>query len=138
MLQQRTVSLEDARRIVAAGEAKARELGSPSNIAVSDAGGNLVAFARMDGPWLGSNASAIDKAFPARAFDIATKDLAENAQPGGPFYGIQVSNGGRVMVFAGGTPLRLGTEIVGAVGVSGGTGEQDQAVAEAAAAALVT
>jgi uncharacterized protein GlcG (DUF336 family) len=136
MLQVQSVALEDARRVIAAGEAKARALGQPMNIAVTDAGGNLVAFARMDGAWLGSIAIAIDKAFTSRAFDITTKDLAGESQSGRQFFGIHVSNGGRVMVFAGGVPLRQGDRVVGAVGVSGGDGEQDHAVAEAAAAAL--
>jgi uncharacterized protein GlcG (DUF336 family) len=131
-----TVSLEDARRVIAAGEAKADEQGQPSNIAVVDAGGSLVAHIRQDGAWLGSVDIAINKAFTARAFDIATDQLAENSKPGQQFYGIQESNDGRVMVFAGGVPLMSGDAVVGAVGVSGGTGEQDQAVAEAAAAAL--
>lgn len=136
MQQFQTVALDDARRIIAAGEAKAKEIGSPSNIAVVDAGGNLVAHVRMDGAWIGSIDVAINKAFTARMFDVPTKDLAELAQPGAPFYGIQGSNGGRIMVFAGGVPLKRGERIVGAVGVSGGTGEQDQTVVEAAAAGL--
>lgn len=136
MLQQKSVSLDDARRIIAAGEAKGAEIGSPSNIAVVDAGGNLVAHVRMDGAWIGSIDISINKAFTARMFDIATKDLAAMAQPGKPFFGIHVSNRERIMIFAGGIPLRHGDQIVGAVGVSGGTGEQDQTVAEAAAAAL--
>jgi uncharacterized protein GlcG (DUF336 family) len=134
--QQQTVSLDDARRVMAAGEAKAREIGAASNIAVVDAGGNLVGHIRMDGAWIGSIDISINKAFTARMFDIPTKDLAEMAQPGGPFFGIHVSNHGRVMIFAGGMPLRRSERVVGAVGVSGGAGEQDQAVAEAAAAAL--
>lgn len=136
MLQQQSASLEDARRIIAAGEAKAREIGSASNIAVVDAGGNLVAHVRMDGAWIGSIDISINKAFTSRMFDIATKDLAAMAQPGAPFYGIQVSNGGRVVIFAGGIPLRRDGRVVGAVGVSGGTGEQDQTVAEAVVAAF--
>lgn len=136
MLKLQSVGLEDARRIIAAGEAKARDLGQPMNIAVADAGGNLVAFVRMDGAWLGSVDIAINKAFTARAFDITTKDLAGESQSGSQFFGIHVSNGGRVMVFAGGVPLRQGDTVVGAVGVSGGDGKQDHAVAEAAAAAL--
>jgi uncharacterized protein GlcG (DUF336 family) len=131
-----SVSLEDARRVIAAGEAKANEIGQPMNIAVADVGGNLVAHVRMDGAWLGSVDISINKAFTARAFDISTADLATNAAPGQQFYGIHVSNRGRVMIFAGGEPLRRGDEVVGAVGVSGGSGEQDQAVAAAAAAAL--
>jgi uncharacterized protein GlcG (DUF336 family) len=131
-----SVSLEDARRVIAAGEAKAKEIGQPLNIAVADVGGNLVAHIRMDGAWLGSIDISINKAFTARAFDISTADLATNAAPGQQFYGIHASNRGRVMIFAGGEPLRHGGEVVGAVGVSGGSGEQDQAVAAAAAAAL--
>lgn len=135
-MQQESVSLDDARRVIAAGEEKAREIGQPQNIAVVDAGGNLVAHIRMDGAWIGSIDISINKAFTARAFDLATKALAENAQPGGQFFGIHGSNGGRVMIFAGGVPLQRGDRVVGAVGVSGGDGEQDQTVAEAAAAAF--
>ncbi len=106
------------------------------NIAVVDGGGVLVAHIRQDGAWIGSVDVAINKAFSARAFDVSTEALGENAQPGGQFYGIQDSNHGRVMIFAGGVPLLSEGVVVGAVGVSGGTGEQDQEVAEAAAAAL--
>lgn len=135
-IKQLSVSLEDAQRVIAAGQAKADEIGSPSNVAVVDAGGNLVAHIRMDNAWVGSVDISINKAFTARAFNIATKDLAQNAQPGEQFYGIQGSNQGRVMIFAGGIPLHQDGHVVGAVGVSGGSGEQDQAVAEAAAAAF--
>lgn len=131
-----SVTLEQARGIIAAGEAKAAELGQPMNIAVADAGGNLVAHVRMDGAWLGSIDISINKAYTARAFDIATKDLAEHSQSGGQFFGIHASNGGRIMIFAGGVPLSRDGAVVGAVGVSGGTGDQDHAVAEAAAAAF--
>jgi uncharacterized protein GlcG (DUF336 family) len=131
-----SVSLEDARRVIAAGEAKADEIGQPSNIAVVDVGGNLVAHIRMDDAWIGSVDISINKAFTSRAFDISTADLAANAGPGQQFFGINASNDGRVMIFAGGVPLRIGGRVVGAVGVSGGSGEQDQTVAEAAAAAF--
>ncbi|MHA6783067.1 GlcG/HbpS family heme-binding protein [Pseudonocardia saturnea] len=131
-----SVSLEDARRVIAAGEAKADEIGQPSNIAVVDVGGNLVAHIRMDDAWIGSVDISINKAFTSRAFDISTADLAADAAPGQQFFGINASNSGRVMIFAGGVPLRLGGRVVGAVGVSGGSGEQDQLVAEAAAAAF--
>jgi uncharacterized protein GlcG (DUF336 family) len=136
MSEQQTVSLADAKRVIDAGEAKAAEIGQPMNIAVVDAGGNLVAHVRMDGAWIGSVDIAINKAYTARAFDLPTADLAKQAQPGGQFYGIEASNHGRVMTFAGGLPLERGGQIVGAVGVSGGEGTQDQAVADAAAAAL--
>ena len=130
------ITLEEARRIIAAAERKSKDLGQPMNIAVADDGGNLVAHVRMDEAWIGSIDISIKKAFTARAFDIATRDLAPLAQPGADFYGINTSNQGRIMIFAGGIPLRRGGEVVGAIGVSGGSGEQDQSVAEAGAAAF--
>ena len=133
---QGTVSLEDARRVTAAGEDCAREIGQPQNIAVVDAGGNLVSHIRMDGAWIGSVDIAINKAFTARAFDLPTADLATKSQPGEQFYGIQESNKGRVMIFAGGIPLKHEGKVVGAIGVSGGSGAQDHAVAEAGAKAF--
>jgi uncharacterized protein GlcG (DUF336 family) len=90
----------------------------------------------MDGAWLGSIDISINKAFTSRAFDIATKDLAQHSQPGAQFFGIHASNHGRVMIFAGGIPLTRGGTVVGAVGVSGGSGEQDQKVAQAGADAF--
>jgi uncharacterized protein GlcG (DUF336 family) len=135
--QQKTgVSLEDARGVIAAAEKKAQEIGQPMNIAVADQGANLVAFIRMEGAWLGSIDIAQKKAFTSRAFDIATKDLASHAQSGSQFFGIHASNDGKVMIFAGGIPLKSGDKVVGAIGVSGGSGEQDHAVAEAGAAAF--
>jgi uncharacterized protein GlcG (DUF336 family) len=124
--------------VISAAENKAQEIGQPMNIAVVDAGGNLVSHVRMDGAWIGSIDISITKAFTSRAFDISTKDLGEHSQPGGQFYGIHVSNGGRIRIFAGGIPLSSGDggEVVGAIGVSGGSGEQDQEVAEAGAAAF--
>lgn len=130
------VTLEDAKAIIAAAEKKATEIGQPQNIAVVDAGGNLVAHERMDGAWIGSIDISIKKAYTSRAFDLATRDLANEAQPGKQFYGIQESNSGRVMIFAGGIPLKRDGKVVGAIGVSGGSGEQDQTVAEAGAAAF--
>jgi uncharacterized protein GlcG (DUF336 family) len=130
------ITLNDARRIIAAAEAKATSIGQPMNIAVADAGGNLISHVRMDKAWLGSIDISIKKAYTSRAFDIATKDLATHSQSGGQFFGINASNDGRVMIFAGGIPLKKNGEVVGAIGVSGGSGEQDHAVAEAGAAAL--
>ena len=130
-----SVSLEDAQRVIAAGIEKSQEIGQPENIAVVDAGGNLVAHARMDGAWIGSVDIAINKAFTSRAFDLSTWDLGANAQPGEQFFGIQMSNHGRVMTFAGGVPLQSEDRVVGAVGVSG-SGDQDQSVAEVAAQAF--
>ena len=131
-----TVKLEDARRVMAAAEAKADEIGQPMNIAVVDAGGNLVAHERQDGAWIGSVDISISKAWTSRAFDITTKDLGDNAQPTQQFFGIHATNGGKVAIFAGGIPLSRDGVVVGAVGVSGGSGEQDHAVAEAGAAAF--
>jgi uncharacterized protein GlcG (DUF336 family) len=130
------LTLADARRVIAAAEAKAQEIGQPMNIAIVDAGGNLVAHVRMDNAWIGSIDISINKAWTSRAFNISTKELAAPSQPGEQFFGIHVSNHGRVMIFAGGIPLKRGDEVVGAVGVSGGSGKQDQAVAEAGAAAF--
>jgi len=130
------VTLADARRVIAAAEAKAAEIGQPMNIAVVDAGGNLVSHVRMDGAWIGSIDISINKAFTSRAFDITTKDLADNSQSGDQFFGIHVSNRGRVMIFAGGIPLKRDGKVVGAIGVSGGSGEQDHSVAEAGAEAF--
>jgi uncharacterized protein GlcG (DUF336 family) len=130
------VTLEDARRVIAAAEKKAHSIKQPMNIAVADEGGNLVAMVRMDGAWLGSIDIAINKAYTARAFDISTKELGELSQSGDQFFGIHVSNHGRIMIFAGGIPLKKNGKVVGAIGVSGGMGKQDQAVAEAGAEAF--
>ncbi|MBC7900275.1 MAG: heme-binding protein, partial [Saprospiraceae bacterium] len=127
------ITLADARRIIAAAEKKADEIGQPMNIAVADAGGNLVAHVRMDNAWLGSVDISIKKAWTSRAFDITTKDLGDNSQSGDQFFGIHASNNGKVMIFAGGIPLKKDGKVVGAIGVSGGSGEQDHSVAEAGA-----
>ena len=130
------IRLADAERVIVAARKKADEIGQPMNIAVADAGGNLVAHVRMDDAWIGSIDISIKKAYTARAFDISTKDLAGHSQSGGQFFGIHASNDGRIMIFAGGIPLRRDGKVVGAIGVSGGSGEQDHAVAEAGAAGL--
>jgi len=130
------VKLEDARRVIGAAEKKAAEIGQPMNIAVADEGGNLVAHVRMDDAWIGSIDIAIKKAFTSRAFEIETRELAKHAQSGGQFFGIHVSNDGKVMIFSGGIPLKRGGKVVGAIGVSGGSGDQDQAVAMAGAEAF--
>ncbi len=130
------MTLADARRVIAAAEKKAQEIGQPMNIAVADEGGNLVSHVRMDGAWLGSIDISINKAYTSRAFDIATKDLASHSQSGGQFFGIHASNSGRIMIFAGGVPLKRDGKVLGAIGVSGGSGDQDHSVAEAGAAAF--
>src|SRR5436305_5582826 len=109
------VTLADARRVIAAAEKKAEEIGQPMNIAVVDSGGNLVAHVRMDNAWIGSVDISIKKAWTSRAFDVSTKDLAGQSQSGDQFFGIHVSNGGRVMIFAGGIPLQRDGKVVGAV-----------------------
>ncbi len=103
------------------------------NIAVVVAGGTLVSHVRMDGAWIGSIDISINKAFTARAFDIETAQLAKNSQTGRQFFGIHASNHGRVMIFAGGIPLRRDGSVIGAIGVSGGSGNQEQTVATAGA-----
>src|SRR6202011_5452439 len=102
-----TVNLETARRVIEAAETKARSLDCPVNIAVVDAGGNLVAHVRMDDARIGAIDIAINKAWSARAFDMETSELRRYSQPGGPFFGIHASNGGRVMILGGGVPIRL-------------------------------
>jgi uncharacterized protein GlcG (DUF336 family) len=131
-----SVTLEAAQAVVDAARAKADEIGVPMNIAVVDDGNNLTAFARMDGAWLGSIDIAQNKAYTARSFDMSTKDLAPLCQPNQPLFGIHASNQGRLIVFAGGIPLTSGEDVVGAIGVSGGSVEQDHEVAEAGVAAF--
>jgi uncharacterized protein GlcG (DUF336 family) len=130
------ITLEDARRVIAAAEKEAASQGQPMNIAVVDQGGNLVAHIRMDNAWIGSVDIAINKAWTARAFDIETKALAKESQSGEQFFGIHETNRGRVVIFAGGIPLKRGDQVVGGIGVSGGFAKQDQAVAEAGAKAF--
>ena len=131
-----TLTLDDAKRMLQAGEAAAASIGIAYNIAVVDAGGNLLAFARQDGALIGSIDLAIGKAVTARIFDKPTSLLAELAQPGAPLFGIQETNSGRVVIFCGGIPVISDGVIVGAVGASAETVEQDTAVAQAAVAAI--
>ena len=135
-LSTQDISLAQAQAIVAAALVKAAEINTKMDIAVVDAGANLKAFARMDGAWLGSIDIAIKKARTARFFEFPTGAIGELSQPGGPLYQIEVSNGG-LITFPGGLPLMTadGT-VIGAIGVSGSTVEDDAAVAEAGAAAV--
>jgi uncharacterized protein GlcG (DUF336 family) len=130
------VTLDTALQVIGSARQEAEAIGVAMNIAVVDEGNNLVAFQRMDGAWLGSMDIAEGKAYTARAFNMSTKDLAPLCVPGQPLFGIHVSNQGRLIIFAGGIPLERGGEVVGAIGVSGGSVEQDQAVAEAGAEAF--
>ena len=129
------ITLTQAHAIVEAARAAAEGDQLLMNIAVVDAGANLKAFVRMDGAWLGSIDIAVKKARTARLFDMESGSLGEAAQPGGPLYNIEVSNGGLIS-FPGGIPLVLDGETLGAIGVSGSTVENDRMVAQAGVAAL--
>ena len=130
------LTLEASETIVGAARKKAAQLKTRMDIAVVDAGGNLKAFARMDGAWLGSIDISIRKARTARWFDMNTGEIGKLSQPGGPLYGIEHSNDG-LITFPGGVPLKNSKgEIVGAIGVSGSTVEDDHAVAVAGAEVL--
>ena len=130
------ITLEEAKSIVAAAELKAQQMGQPMNIAVMDAGRNLVAFQRMDGAWVASIDIAIDKAFTSAGRGLTTREIGQMAQPGQPLFGINTTNGGRIVIFAGGIPLIRDGEVVGAIGVSGGTPDEDHEVADAGLAAF--
>jgi uncharacterized protein GlcG (DUF336 family) len=131
-----SITLEEAQRVVQAALDKAQELGQPMNVAVVDNGRELKAFSRMEDAWLGSISIAIDKAFTSASFLMPTQDLASMTQPGEPLYGLETTNGGRIINFAGGIPLMRGDDVAGAIGVSGGTPDQDHEVAEAGVAAF--
>lgn len=132
------ITLEQAQRAVHAALAKAEELDTRMDIAVVDAGANLKLFARMDGAWLGSIDIAVKKARTARMFDMNTGSIGQLSQPGGALYGIEHSNGG-LITFPGGIPIRDAEgRVIGAIGVSGSTVENDHAVAEAGAAAATS
>jgi uncharacterized protein GlcG (DUF336 family) len=130
------VTLDAALHVIENARRAAAAIGVAMNIAVVDAGNNLVAFQRMDGAWLGSVDIAQGKAYTARAFNMSTKDLAPLCQPGESLFGIHASNDGRLIIFAGGIPLERDGEVVGAIGVSGGAVEQDHAVSAAGAEAF--
>jgi uncharacterized protein GlcG (DUF336 family) len=130
------ITLDAAIKVVDAAIAKAQQINTKMDIAVVDAGGNLKAFARMDGAWLGSIDIAQKKARTARYFDMPSGDIGKLSQPGGPLYQIEVSNGGLIS-FPGGIPLKNAQgDIIGAVGVSGSTVDNDHTVAQAGADAL--
>ncbi|SEF52292.1 Uncharacterized conserved protein GlcG, DUF336 family [Actinacidiphila yanglinensis] len=125
------LTLQEAMNRTAAGLAKAAEMGVPQNIAIVDAGGNLLHFSRMEEAWLGSVDIAIKKARTAAFFRMPTASIGELSQPGGELYNVEVTNGGLV-TFGGGLPITgAGGRVIGAVGVSGGRVPEDVAVAEA-------
>ncbi|WP_415854049.1 GlcG/HbpS family heme-binding protein [Sinomonas sp. G460-2] len=128
------ITQTQADAVLSAAREAADGAGTAMNIAVVDGGGNLKAFTRMDGAWLGSIDISIKKARTARFFDMATGSIGELSQPGGPLFNIEVSNGG-LITFPGGLPLHSSDgDIIGAIGVSGSTVENDHAVASAGAA----
>lgn len=131
-----SITLEQAERMISAAKRKSEEIDTKMNIAVVDAGANLTAFARMDGAWLGSLDISIKKAKTARFFDMNTGDIGGLSQPGGALYNIEHSNGG-LITFPGGVPIKDASgQVIGAIGVSGSTVENDHTVAAAGAAAL--
>ncbi|HLV39944.1 heme-binding protein [Xanthomarina sp.] len=130
------ITLAQAEKAIVAAKEKAKAIDTKMNIAVVDAGANLVAFGRMDGAWLGSLDISIKKAKTARYFDMNTGIVGELSQPGGSLYNIEHSNGG-LITFPGGVPIKNANgEIIGAIGVSGSAVENDHAVAEAGAKAV--
>lgn len=130
------MTLAQAEQVIAAAKEKSKAIDTKMNIAVVDAGANLVAFARMDGAWLGSLDIAIKKAKTARYFDMNTGSIGELSQPGQPLYNIEHSNNG-LITFPGGVVLKNASgEIIGAVGVSGSSVDNDHTVAEAGSTAL--
>lgn len=131
------LTLDDARIVMDASERKARELGVDMDIAITDDGGHLLMFHRMDNGRISSIDIAISKAFTAAAARKSTREYARTSGPGGPSFGIHVSNQGRFMVFAGGLPVFIEGEIVGGVGCSSGAPDQDEVVAQAGIDALL-
>ncbi|AOW19874.1 GlcG/HbpS family heme-binding protein [Urechidicola croceus] len=130
------ITLSQAENIIAIAQKKSKSIDTKMNIAVVDSGANLVAFVRMDGAWLGSLDISIKKAKTARYFDMNTGIIGSLSQPGGSLYNIEHSNGG-LITFPGGVPIKnKNGVIIGAIGVSGSTVENDHAVAEAGAEAL--
>jgi uncharacterized protein GlcG (DUF336 family) len=126
------ITLEVAETMIRAAKRKSEDLKIKEDIAVVDASGNLKAFVRMDGAWLGSIDIAIRKARTARYFDMETAEIGKMSQPGQPLYGVELSNGGLIS-FGGGIPVKDASgNVIGAVGVSGSSVENDVAVAEAA------
>ena len=137
MKQVQSAGLEDAKRVIAAGEDAARELGQPMNIAVVDAGGHLLAFGRQDGAIKVSIDISQRKARTAILMELPTAVLMPLVQPGAELYGLEHTSGGLV-AFGGGVPITRNGTIIGAVGVSAGSVDQDVTVAEAASVALET
>jgi uncharacterized protein GlcG (DUF336 family) len=131
------LGLADGQRLITGAMKKAKELEIAYNVAVVDVGGALVALVRMDNAWIGSIDIAINKAWAARAFDSATDDLARMTQSGQPGFGLNTTNQAKVVIFGGGIPIKIKGAVVGAIGASGGSVEQDVMVARAGPACFV-
>ncbi len=131
MMTIKRLDLGDAGVLLAGARARADEIGVPMCIAITDEGGNLVAFERMDGGKVTSITIAIDKSFTASGAKKATHEYGEVSQPGAPVYGIASAIGGRLMVVGGGLPVVVDGDVVGGIGVSSGTPAQDRDVAQA-------
>ena len=131
-----TLSLDQATSITQAALTQAGQLGVDVTITVVDGAGNVRTQTRMDGARFGTLNVSANKAFTAAAFGAPTKVLTDLVQPGAPLYGFADAMGGRFVSFAGGVPLVRGEEVVGAIGISGGSVDQDQSIADAGAAAL--
>ena len=130
------ITLAQAETVIAAAKEKSIAIDTKMNIAVVDSGANLVAFARMDGAWLGSLDISIKKAKTARFFDMNTGDIGGLSQPGGALYNIEHSNGG-LITFPGGIPIKNAAgNVIGAIGVSGSSVENDHVVADAGASTI--
>lgn len=125
------VTLDEAKALIAAAEAKADEIDNPMVVTVANDEGNLVAQHRMDGAWLASVSISRNKAYTSAALDMPTHELAEPSEPGNSLYGLQTTDDNRIVIFGGGYPLERDGEVVGAIGVSGGAVAQDREVAEA-------
>ena len=120
-----TMNLKLALALMEKVEAEAKRIGVKAVVAVSDASGRPVAIHCTDGAFIGSFDVALNKTYTAVAFQMSTAKLAELAAPGGSLYGIQHTNEGKVVIFGGGEPLYVNDVMIGAIGVSGGTAEQD-------------
>lgn len=138
MLTIKRLDSADAQVLIAGARAHATEIGVPMCIAITDEGGNLIAFERMDGGKVTSITIAIDKSYTASAAKKATHDYGAISQPSGPTFGINSAIGGRLMIVAGGLPVIVDGDVVGGIGISSGTPAQDQACAQAGIDKLLT
>lgn len=131
------LTLDGAKIMLAAAEAKAAEIGVAMDIAIVDDGMNLLAFHRMDGAKLTSIDVAIGKAYTAAGTRLPTREYAKSAAAGAPAFGINVSNNGKFMIVGGGLPIKLPSgETIGGIGCSSGSWEQDESVSQAGIDAL--